>query len=202
LGIPTIAAVQGTDVGAGLSLALGCDLRVAGFDARFSAAFSQTGLHPGGGCTWFLVNAIGAQRAMNLLLDAGFLGGQEAMNVGLATCPENDPLEAVTRARPAVRRNRLSADLGHQVVGTDRRPGRLDPTLAVEVCTQASSATNPAVHELSTQTDGRVQSANTDPPSSTTSFAERRLRSGAAPIGADLSHITIRSPTVVYRAVG
>src|SRR5690242_12438949 len=57
LDIPTIAAVQGPAVGAGLNLAMACDIRIAGPDAKFAATFSRIGLHPGGGCTWFLVQA-------------------------------------------------------------------------------------------------------------------------------------------------
>ena len=68
LQIPTIAAVQGPAIGAGLNLALCCDLRLAGPNALFGATFSQIGLHPGGGCTFFLTRCMGAQRALRVLL--------------------------------------------------------------------------------------------------------------------------------------
>ena len=50
--LPTIAAVNGAAVGAGMNLALGCDLRIAARRARFDTRFLQIGLHPGGGHTW------------------------------------------------------------------------------------------------------------------------------------------------------
>ena len=55
--LPTIAAVNGAAVGAGLNLALACDLRLAGPRAKFDARFLSLGLHPGGGYTWMLQRA-------------------------------------------------------------------------------------------------------------------------------------------------
>ena len=92
--IPTIAAVQGPAVGAGLNLAMSCDLRVAGPKARFSATFTSIGLHPGGGCTWFLVQAMGPQKALAMLLDGGTVHGPDAVAAGLAVALEDDPLAA------------------------------------------------------------------------------------------------------------
>ena len=59
LAIPTVAAVQGAAVGAGLNIALACDVVVAGPHAGFGPTFSRIGLHPGGGCTWMLTQRIG-----------------------------------------------------------------------------------------------------------------------------------------------
>ncbi|MBV8952078.1 MAG: enoyl-CoA hydratase/isomerase family protein, partial [Actinobacteria bacterium] len=57
--LPTVAAVNGPAVGAGLNLALACDVRVAAVSARFDSRFLSLGLHPGGGHTWLLERAVG-----------------------------------------------------------------------------------------------------------------------------------------------
>lgn len=66
--LPTIAAVNGAAVGAGLNLALAADVRIAGPAALFDARFQKLGLHPGGGATWMLQRAVGPQVARAALL--------------------------------------------------------------------------------------------------------------------------------------
>jgi enoyl-CoA hydratase len=81
--LPTLAAVNGAAVGAGLNLALACDVRLAGPGAKFDARFMQLGLHPGGGYTWMAQRAIGAQAAAALTLFCDVLDAAEAERVGL-----------------------------------------------------------------------------------------------------------------------
>jgi enoyl-CoA hydratase len=59
--LPTIAAVNGAAVGAGMNLALGCDVRIAAKRAKFDTRFLQLGIHPGGGHTWMLRRIVGPQ---------------------------------------------------------------------------------------------------------------------------------------------
>ena len=66
--LPTVAAVNGPAVGAGMNLALACDVRIAGTSARFDARFLKIGLHPGGGHTWMLERAVGPQAAAAIVL--------------------------------------------------------------------------------------------------------------------------------------
>jgi enoyl-CoA hydratase len=90
--IPTIAAVNGAAVGAGLNLALACDVLVAGPKARFDARFLQLGIHPGGGMTWMLQRKVGPQTAMAMTLLGQSLDADEAVRTGLAYTSAEDPL--------------------------------------------------------------------------------------------------------------
>jgi enoyl-CoA hydratase len=82
--LPTVAAVNGPAVGAGLNLALACDVRVAADDARFDPRFVKIGLHPGGGHTWLLERAVGQQAAAALVLLGARVDGRRAVEIGLA----------------------------------------------------------------------------------------------------------------------
>lgn len=82
--LPTVAAVNGAAVGAGLNLALACDVRLVGPAARFDARFLKLGLHPGGGMTWMLQRAVGPQVAKAMALFSEVLGAEEAVRTGLA----------------------------------------------------------------------------------------------------------------------
>lgn len=98
----TIAAVNGPAVGAGLNLALACDLRVAARSARFDCRFLQLALHPGGGHTWMLRQLLGPQGAAAMLLGGEALDGPEAERRGLAwQCVEDADLLARARALAA-----------------------------------------------------------------------------------------------------
>lgn len=81
--LPTIAAVNGAAVGAGMNLALVCDVRVAGERARFDTRFLQLGLHPGGGHTWMYRRITGPQTVTAAVLLGQVMDGKEAERVGL-----------------------------------------------------------------------------------------------------------------------
>jgi enoyl-CoA hydratase len=81
--LPTIAAVNGAAIGAGLNLALACDVRLAGPGARFDARFLRLGLHPGGGITWMAQRAIGQQAAAAMALFSDVVDATEAERIGL-----------------------------------------------------------------------------------------------------------------------
>jgi enoyl-CoA hydratase len=94
--VPTVAAVNGPAVGAGLNLALACDVRIAGASARFDTRFLKIGIHPGGGHTWMLERAVGPQTAAAMLLFGAVADGPRAVEVGLAwSChPDGELLDA------------------------------------------------------------------------------------------------------------
>ncbi|MBW2269871.1 MAG: enoyl-CoA hydratase/isomerase family protein [Deltaproteobacteria bacterium] len=80
---PTIAAVNGHAVGAGLCVALACDMRLASRQARLRLNFSLLGLHPGMGATWTLPRLVGPAHAAELLYSGRSLDGEEAARIGL-----------------------------------------------------------------------------------------------------------------------
>lgn len=96
--LPTIAAVNGAAVGAGMNLALGCDVRIAAKRAKFDTRFLQLGIHPGGGHTWMLRRIVGPQVAAATVLFGEVLDGAQAQRVGLAyLCVEDDQLLEVAQ---------------------------------------------------------------------------------------------------------
>jgi enoyl-CoA hydratase len=95
--LPTVAAVNGPAVGAGMNLALACHVRIAGASARFDTRFLRIGLHPGGGHAWMLDRAVGPQTAAAMVLFGARLDGARAVEVGLAWACHPDG-ELVDRA--------------------------------------------------------------------------------------------------------
>ncbi|HEY4778054.1 MAG TPA: enoyl-CoA hydratase/isomerase family protein [Solirubrobacterales bacterium] len=80
---PVIAAVNGPAAGAGFSLALACDTRIASESAFFACAYGRIGASPDGGMTYFLPRVVGPSRALELLLDDPNLSATEALEEGL-----------------------------------------------------------------------------------------------------------------------
>jgi 2-(1,2-epoxy-1,2-dihydrophenyl)acetyl-CoA isomerase len=80
---PVVAGVNGVAVGAGLSLAMCADVRVASAAARFHPGYARAGTSPDGGLTWTLPQAVGHERAMRFLLDQRMISAAEAAELGL-----------------------------------------------------------------------------------------------------------------------
>jgi len=80
---PTIAAINGAAIGAGLCVALGCDMRIASEEAKLGLSFTRLGLHPGMGATWTLPRLVGPAHAAELLYTGRTLTGAEAARIGL-----------------------------------------------------------------------------------------------------------------------
>lgn len=91
--LPTVAAVNGAAVGAGMNLALACDVRLAARSARFEDRFLDLGIHPGGGHTWMMRRITGPQTTAAAVLFGEVLDGAAAERVGLAwRCEDDDEL--------------------------------------------------------------------------------------------------------------
>jgi 2-(1,2-epoxy-1,2-dihydrophenyl)acetyl-CoA isomerase len=82
---PVIAAVNGPAAGAGMSLALSCDIRIASEDAFFAIAYGRIGASPDGGMTYFLPRVVGPAKALELALNDPNLDARAALEAGLVS---------------------------------------------------------------------------------------------------------------------
>jgi enoyl-CoA hydratase len=147
--LPTIAAVGGAAVGAGLNLALACDVRLAGPTARFDARFMQLGIHPGGGMTWMLQRAVGPQVADAMTLFGDVLDAHEAQRVGLVHRVFDGEHPELVDA--AVRFAGVAADAPRELVVATKRTMRSTATVdehtaavEIELVPQLASMESPA----------------------------------------------------------
>lgn len=129
LPIPTIAAMNGATAGAGWSLALACDLRIAAKNAKFVAAFSNIGLVPDCGMTWLLPRIVGYAKALEIAWMSDAISAESALQLGLVhRVADPDALAATTRQlaeqiakRPtkglALTKQAMLAAYGHDIDG-------------------------------------------------------------------------------------
>lgn len=82
---PVIAAVRGAAVGAGSTILLSADYRLAATDARFGFVFSRRGIYPEGASTWFLPRLVGLGRALDWMISGRVFPAAEALAAGLVT---------------------------------------------------------------------------------------------------------------------
>jgi enoyl-CoA hydratase/carnithine racemase len=111
ISVPVIAAVNGPAVGAGLCLALACDLRYGSPSATFSAPFTQLGTHGGMAVSWLLPEAVGMPRAREMLYTGRVVSAEEALAWGLVSEVADDVVghalevaETVAQAAPIATR--------------------------------------------------------------------------------------------------
>src|SRR5215207_2918951 len=85
LEVPTIAAINGPAIGAGLAVALACDIRYAARGARMGVPFVRLGMHPGMATTYLLPDVVGPAAARDLLLTGRLIDADEALGLGLVS---------------------------------------------------------------------------------------------------------------------
>ncbi|WP_223167171.1 enoyl-CoA hydratase [Nonomuraea sp. SYSU D8015] len=156
--LPTVAAVNGPAVGAGLNLALACDVRIAAASAWFETRFLKLGLHPGGGHTWMLHRLVGPQTAAAMVLFGERLDGAAAVAAGLALrcVPDAELLDAARTLAAAV------AGADPELVRRTKRslgaaPSRThEEALAAETREQMWSLTLPGTHDTLRRLQARI----------------------------------------------
>lgn len=142
LEVPTIAAVNGPAIGAGLNLALSCDLRLLAEGARLAAPFLRLGIHPGGGCSWLLTRIAGTASAREILLRGRPISSERALEVGLATAvvpPEELEPEAERWARDIAALPRAVVRDLKRTLNLAEAGASFEATLAFETAAQAES---------------------------------------------------------------
>ena len=96
---PTLAVIPGPAAGAGLSLALACDLRIAADDAKLTTAFAMVGLSGDFGGSYFLNHLVGSTKAREMYFTGQVIRGEEALKIGLVNrCVPAAELPAAAKA--------------------------------------------------------------------------------------------------------
>ncbi|MDQ6685067.1 MAG: crotonase/enoyl-CoA hydratase family protein [Pseudomonadota bacterium] len=149
LDVPTIAAVNGPAVGAGLDLACMCDIRIASETATFAESFVRVGIVPGDGGAWLLPRAVGRSKAAEMAFTGAAIDAREALDCGLVS--QIVPAEGLIEAALALAR-RIAANPGGVLRMTKRllREGEratLESLLEISAAYQAIAHLDPDHHE-------------------------------------------------------
>jgi len=157
--VPTIAAVCGPAIGAGVNLPLACDVVLAGQSARFDPRFLDVGIHPGGGHLWRLAERIGEQGAAALVLCGDVLTGAEAAARGLAwrCVPDHElPALATTFAERVAGRDPELTRLAKATLRASRALTDPADAAAVELAAQQWSVEQPHFRETVSRLRARI----------------------------------------------
>jgi enoyl-CoA hydratase/carnithine racemase len=144
---PIIAAVNGAAAGAGMNLALGCDIRLASTAARFGQTFVKRGLHPDWGGTYFLPRHVGMAKACELIFTGEMVDAAEALRLGLvsAVYPPDELLPAAYELAGKIAAGpplaiRLAKRALYHNQGADLRAALEFETFAQNVCAETEDA--------------------------------------------------------------
>ncbi|KNX36544.1 enoyl-CoA hydratase/isomerase family protein [Luteipulveratus halotolerans] len=149
LEVPTIAAVNGHAIGAGLAVALACDIRYVAQEARLGVPFTHLGLHPGMASTWSLPDVAGLAVARDLLLTGRVIDGDEAVRLGLASraLPSAQVLDEALGAGERIARSAPIASRLTTLALRDGGHAGPEEALQWEALAQAVTLTTDDVHE-------------------------------------------------------
>ena len=158
LEVPTIAAVNGAAIGAGLDLACMCDMRIASNNAVFAESFVKIGIIPGDGGAWLLQRVVGVSKAAEMTFTGDPIDAHEALACGLVSkvvAPEALLDEALKLA------SRIAANPGHQLRMAKRlireaQTSRLETILEMSAAFQALAHSTQEHHALIAQAVARI----------------------------------------------
>ena len=138
---PTVAVVNGVAAGAGVSLALACDLRRAGAATRFRLAFSGIALVPDAGATWHLPRLVGLSKAMEIALLGDWVDAAEALRIGLVNrvYPTQELAARAEEALATLAAGPTLAFAGTKALLRSSFQADLDQALTAEADAQAAS---------------------------------------------------------------
>src|ERR1700734_1921220 len=146
--VPVVAAVNGPAVGAGLCLALACDLRYASPSATFSAPFTQLGTHGGMAISWLLPEAVGMPRARELLYTGRVVTAEEAVEWGLASDIADDVVAyALEVAAGVAKAGPIAIRLTKAGLSQGARSGGFESALQWEALAQPVTMATADIHK-------------------------------------------------------
>ena len=144
---PVIAAVNGAAAGAGMNLALACDMRIASTAAKFTQAFVKRGLAPDWGGTWFLPRIVGTAKACELIFTGDAIDAAEALRLGIVNsvvAPEDLMATAVQLARRIAAGPAVAIQLAKRAIyhgqDADLRAGLEFETFAQGICRETEDS--------------------------------------------------------------
>jgi enoyl-CoA hydratase len=146
LSVPVVAALNGPAIGAGIALALACDLRYAAPSGSFRASFIQVGTHGGMAANWLLAEAVGLPRAREMLFTGREVTADEALAWGLISGISDDVLPTALEVADGIA---AAAPIATRLTkaGINRLPNSLDAALQWDALAQPLTMATEDIHE-------------------------------------------------------
>jgi enoyl-CoA hydratase len=146
LSVPVVAAINGPTIGAGIALALSCDLRYAAPSATFRASFIQVGTHGGMAANWLIAEAVGLSRARDMLFTGREVSAEEALAWGMISGVSEDVLGTALEVATGIA---TAAPIATRLTkaGINQLPNNLDAALQWDALAQPLTMATEDIHE-------------------------------------------------------